>query len=362
MFIILIIFGLITFQNNLTYARYAQFFPTSVIISSRSKKVSESNEQIIPTLDIYEKFNNLENNFVNIEMSNQFKVILESNQLIADPTDKQTVLNMAMISSNAYWAVNETSDWYLVEGYDVIMDHGWDSDGLRGHIYISFDEPIVIISFKGTSLNDETSETDKYVDNLMFSCCCAMVTSRWDGICDCHNLKEMTCDNMCVTDHTNQSDISYFDDAVEIYQYVLKSYPNHTIWTTGHSLGGAVASLVAVEHNSFAMVYGTPGDVLYGTRLGMNLTNDNMVYHYASSADPIFNGNCNGVRSGCNLIGYAMETKCHTGNVCVYPSDSFETINEHRIEILINNYILVEPVPICTFQSNCNDCDKWTFV
>lgn len=263
------------------------------------------------------------------------------------------------MSSNSYYNYNDTDNWKIIEGYNKTIDYGWNGDGLRGYFYISKTLPIGILSFKGTSIYGETRKKDKYMDNMMFSCCCAKVNDRWNEICNCFDGK--ICSNKCVSDFVNYSKISYRDDANIIYKHIKTIYPQYEIWTTGHSLGGVIASILALENNLFAMVYSTPGDKLFAYRCGINLSSK-LIYHYGSNSDPIFNGNCNGLTSTCNLIGYALETKCHTGYVCVYNSTSYETILEHKIDTLINKYIINNNLPTCYEQKECNECESWTFI
>jgi lipase ATG15 len=67
-------------------------------------------------------------------------------------TDKATVLTLATIASNAYIQHQNSSDWVDVGGgFNRSLDIGWESDGLRGHVFTDEDESIVVIGIKGTS-------------------------------------------------------------------------------------------------------------------------------------------------------------------------------------------------------------------
>jgi lipase ATG15 len=67
-------------------------------------------------------------------------------------TDKATILTLAQMAIDAY-AINETSgDWDEIDGgFNRTDDFGWESDGLRGHVYADDGNSTVVIGFKGTS-------------------------------------------------------------------------------------------------------------------------------------------------------------------------------------------------------------------
>jgi lipase ATG15 len=346
------------------YASYIYCMQTTINKSLRTTTFHEttiihsfhnSEKHSFEKLDVPEFYSsNQSNNFV-------FNLIYKNNKYVPDLTDKTNILNMAYMSLNAYYDQNH-EDWVPIDGYYNNLSYGWDSDGIQGHLFVSTDDKIIIMTFKGTSITGETAESDKYMDNVMFSCCCAKVNQRWDSVCDCYNLENRSCSNNCLKYHVNNTEISYLNDAIIIYEYVKSIYSDYDIWTSGHSLGGATSSLLAVKYDLFSMTFGSPGDIMYGSRLDIiNQTKDYNIYHYASESDPIFNGNCNGRTSGCNVIGYALETKCHTGFVCVYPSDSFETVIEHQIEHIIDDHIKIQDPPECVKQLNCQECTNWIF-
>ncbi len=74
-------------------------------------------------------------------------------------------------------------------------------------------------------------------------------------------------------------------------------YPSATIWFTGHSLGGALASLAASTFEASAVTFNAPGEKLYALRLGLDLKKAHSVFHFGVSSDPIFTGRCNGKRA-----------------------------------------------------------------
>ena len=119
-----------------------------------------------------------------------------------DVTDKETVISLALMSSNAYVAIPHTGNWRNVSAPwngSESQNFGWDGDGLRGHVFANEKDNIVVISIKGTSAQgipgsgvDETTVNDKINDNLLFSCCCARVSYLWTTVCDCYT-KSYTC-------------------------------------------------------------------------------------------------------------------------------------------------------------------------
>jgi lipase ATG15 len=295
-----------------------------------------------------------------------------------DPKDKQTILSMAEISYNTYENRNTSHEWKSIYGYNVTGDFGWENDGMRGYIYATDNFEIIILAVKGTSLKfldieGPTSDKDQQMDNLMFSCCCARVNSRWETVCDCYRgltyvVSPDKTDNICYKEclsYTMQNSLSYFKHAESIYLQLKKDYPRSTIYTTGHSLGASVVSILSYKYNLTAICFESPGEFLYASRLGLidnNHIKTSKIYHYGNDADPIFIGSCNGPLSTCSISGYAMETKCHIGNVCTYELNLPTSVTFHTLSYVINNVIKTMNVPNCKEQIDCVDCDNWNFI
>lgn len=306
----------------------------------------------------------------------------------------ETVVSLGRMCYNVYESMIDNGDWYNTDPFIIEDDYGWQDDGLRCYLYTNCDKSILILAIKGTSTslfstNDTTTIRDKYMDNIMFSCCCAAIDFTWTPVCSCYNSSNK-CFHDCVSNFVTLQNESYFKIAQKIYETIRISYPQATIWITGHSLGGALASLIAInsydldtnnENSSFpptsAIAFESPGEMLYAQRLGIfpfsssvkNLTFDSFlskypIYHIYHTADPIPYGACVGKFSSCYYAGYALETKCHIGHVYEVNlrHERFD-INKHKIRYLIDNVLSgIHMMPIPSPQSGCIDCPQWQFI
>ena len=104
-------------------------------------------------------------------------------------------------------------------------------------------------------------------------------------------------------------------------------FPNSDIWLVGHSLGGALASLLGTTYGFPAVAFESPGERLASGRLDIPLPPDIAttgnyalapVTHVYHTADPIPQGTCTGRTSPCAQAGYALETGCHLGKTILY--------------------------------------------
>lgn len=318
-------------------------------------------------------------------------------------TDPETILQLAKLASNAYARLPTDPSWRDVEdpgdnfgtGFNISYSIGWFDRGIRGHVFVESvgkeekRAPLVIIAIKGTTAaglgggngdpdNDggrtgddgKTIDQDKSNDNLLFSCCCGRVSSLWSTVCDCYE-KTYTCNQNCLEKELRSPD-KYYKAALDIYRNVTKLYPDSEIWVVGHSLGGALSSMVGRTFGLPVVTFEAPGEMLASKRLHLPMAPGvpeemEHIWHFGNNADPIFMGVCNGPSSSCSLGGYAMESVCHSGMKCTYDAvhDLGWHVNilNHRLKNVIDNLLSQsnETAP-CVRQSGCIDCYDWTFV
>ncbi|CCH62896.1 hypothetical protein TBLA_0I02380 [Henningerozyma blattae CBS 6284] len=302
--------------------------------------------------------------------------------LVPDVEDKHTILSLAILTSNSYVGTPYEGDWRNVtDEYNSTEPDGfgWDGDGLRGYIFTDDEKKLVVLSIKGTSAralpggggggDTATTVNDKINDNLLFSCCCARVGYLWTTVCDCYE-KSYTCNERCLEKELRRKD-RYYYAVMEIYKELYKNYPDYNVWLTGHSLGGALASLLGRTFGIPTVTFEAPGEDLPARRLHLPFPPGlpsylEGIWHFGHNADPIFMGTCNGASSSCSIGGYAMETECHTGQVCVYNvvKDKGWHVNllHHRIHTVIDDVIEdYDDVPRCVDPDPCVDCFNWRF-
>ncbi|KAL3466380.1 Alpha/Beta hydrolase protein [Aspergillus heterothallicus] len=302
---------------------------------------------------------------------------------IAGPniTDRQTVLTFAKMTANDYIEVPGTEDWEDINGrLNYSTSFGWQNDGLRGHIYADKTNSTIVISLKGTSpaLFDGagTTTNDKVNDNLFFSCCCGQGGSYlWRQVCDCQE-SAFNANLTCIVEAMNDEN-RYYRASIDLYSNVTELYPNARVWLTGHSLGGAMASLLGLTFGIPVVTFEAVPEALPAARLGLPAPPGNDprlpqtrkftgAYHFGHTADPVYMGTCNGVSSVCTWGGYAMESACHTGQICVYDTVGDKgwrvAIGTHRIKAVISDVLEVyDDVPRCTAEEECYDCELWKF-
>ncbi|KAL4807099.1 putative lipase atg15 [Aspergillus unguis] len=296
-------------------------------------------------------------------------------------TDRQTVLTFAKMTANDYIEVPGTEDWQDINGkLNYSTSFGWRNDGLRGHIYADQTNSTIVISIKGTSpaLFDglETTTNDKVNDNLFFGCCCGQGGSYlWRQVCDCQK-SAFNANLTCIVEAMNDEN-RYYRASIDLYSNVTELYPNAKVWLTGHSLGGAMASLLGLTFGLPVVTFEAVPEALPAARLGLpsppgndpNLPQQRKftgAYHFGHTADPVYMGTCNGVSSLCTWGGYAMESACHTGQMCVYDTVADKgwrvALGTHRIKAVISDVIEdYDDVPQCAAEEECFDCELWKF-
>ncbi|KAI1350490.1 Alpha/Beta hydrolase protein [Xylaria sp. FL0043] len=296
-----------------------------------------------------------------------------------DVTDKETVLTMAYIVSNAYVETPDLPDWDEVgEPFNRTEDFGWESDGLRGHIWGDETNSTIVIGLKGTTPavfdGEGTTTNDKINDNLFFSCCCGQ-QGQWTykQVCNCAT-GTYSCNNTCVRNALRDEN-RYYQAARELYSNVTELYPNSNIWVAGHSLGGAVSSMIGLTYGVPVVTFEAVPEALAASRLGLPVPPHGDpefpqtrqytgAYHFGHTADPIFIGTCNGATASCSYGGYALETACHAGFECTYDTVADNGwrvgVGTHKIRSVINDVIKkYDTVPECKYTPECRDCASW---
>jgi lipase ATG15 len=295
-----------------------------------------------------------------------------------DVQDKDTVVNFSIMSEDAYHPDQWDPEWEIVDDkYNTSIPFGWEASGIQGHVFSDTSNSTVIIAIKGTTVamfaGNGTSMSDKDNDNLFGSCCCGQGGAyMWHQACDCKT-GTYTCDNTCVKDELKKPD-RYFEAILELYDEVIKLYPTANIITTGHSLGGVLASLIGLYHGVPSITFEAYPQALAASRLGLPTAGEISPqrkntggFHFGHTADPIYTGTCNGASSFCSIAGYAFETTCFTGKRCVYDvvkdwgwraSTSYHKLN-YSIE---NVYMKYEKAAPCEEEAvDCVDCYLWKF-
>ncbi|KAE9399288.1 alpha/beta-hydrolase [Gymnopus androsaceus JB14] len=258
-----------------------------------------------------------------------------------DVENLHTLAQLGRMSGNAY-ALPGQKDWYGIDPvWNISFPFGYEDaeDGFRGHVFLSQDNSTVVLSIKGTTLQGPTSKKDKYNDNLLFSCCCARVDLSWvfNQVCDCyaHNWR---CDNKCLSDALIEDSL-FYTVGVNLVNDLLMLYPTANLWLVGHSLGGALASLLG-------STYGLPAVT------------------FESPRDPIPQGACTGFGSPCAQAGYALETRCHLGKGIRIRYCRTHSIKEVITKVLEADGVEWEDgreVPEAKEEIGCVDCYKWEF-
>ncbi|RKU48171.1 putative lipase atg15 [Coniochaeta pulveracea] len=294
-------------------------------------------------------------------------------------TDKETLLSLALMAANAYVEKPGQADWEDVgTPFNRSADFGWEGDGLRGHVWADENNSTIIIGLKGTSLavfdGDGTTTNDKENDNLFFGCCCGQQTP-WTvrPVCDCAT-GTYSCNNTCVSQALRDEN-RYYQAARELYANVTELYPDSNVWLTGHSLGGAVSSLLGLTYGLPSVTFEAVPEALPAARLGLPVPPGadpetpqtrkfTGAFHVGHTADPVYIGTCHGVTASCTFGGYALETACHTGYECVYDVVAEKGwrvgIGTHKIRVVIHDVLMAyDTVPECKFTPECRDCANW---
>ncbi|KAJ7145139.1 alpha/beta-hydrolase [Mycena crocata] len=297
-----------------------------------------------------------------------------------DVEHRSTVLELAKMSNNAYVDPEDPAWYELGADWAVSYPFGWepDADGFRGHVFATPDNKTVVLALKGTSAGflgggGPTAKKDKLNDNLLFSCCCARVDWTWTTVCGCYR-SGWKCDANCV-EESLIDDSLFYPIGTNLYNNLTYMYPTSDIWVIGHSLGGALASLLGATFGAPVVAFEAPGEKMAAGRLHLpSPPSTQHITHVYHTADPIAMGTCNGVLSSCALGGYAMESRCHLGKSIIYDTVSNLSWSvDVRLHGIVNviEKVLNEPwppsveegreVPEAHAEEDCVECYSWEF-
>jgi len=295
-----------------------------------------------------------------------------------DIEDKLTVIGFANMSEDAYKPGPNDPEWMDIDlKFNNSIPFGWDDSGIRGHVFSDATNSTIVLAVKGTTVamfeGNGTSGHDKTNDNLFGSCCCGQGGSYlWRKVCDCQT-GTYTCDDTCVKKELRNSS-NYYAATLELYDEVIKLYPYSNIITTGHSLGGVLASLIGLQHSIPAVTFEAYPQALAAQRLGLPTAGDITPlrkntggFHFGHTADPVYMGTCQSSSSFCSIAGYAFETICHTGKKCAYDVVKDwgwrQSTSTHRLRYAIDNvYSKYDEVATCVDEDvTCVDCYLWKF-
>ncbi|EXJ58279.1 hypothetical protein A1O7_05704 [Cladophialophora yegresii CBS 114405] len=157
-----------------------------------------------------------------------------------------------------------------------------------------------------------------------------------------------------------------YSTALAIMRNFSTWYPNASIWTVGHSVGGSLVSLMGLTFNIPSVSFEAPPQKLAAERLGLAPPPRSTDFHIGNTADPVFMGTCNGDFSSCSVAGCAFESQCHTGKLCVYDTVQDQgwrrSITNHRINVVIPQVLeAYNSTPVREADDECVDCFNWKF-
>lgn len=304
-----------------------------------------------------------------LSFKNQVPFVIENE----DWHNYNNILNLANMSHMVYYDDYEWDNGEYNKSHDISLD----KNSVKAYIFSNQDETVNVVAFKGTTVDiihslESVGGMDKKNDNLFFSCCyykqVRNLKCSLDNFGENDDYRECSID--CYKESLNQ-EYNYYNIGKNIIDGWKSTidFENSLVIFSGHSLGGALATMMGITYNKYVVTFESPGEKHYIDLVGLKYTDENLnkIYHYGHNADIIFTGKCKGGLSWCKLGGYTIETKCHIGNVCEYDVinklNIHESIFTHKIKYVIENVITQwnASLPSCEIKTECQECLKWNY-
>jgi lipase ATG15 len=300
-----------------------------------------------------------------IQNEKEFKINSNESELL----NYSNIKNLLLMTYNAYFEIDD-SHWAKIP-YNTTLDISID-DTIKGYIFTDSINNINIIALKGTTLwegspSNFNSKSDKFNDNLFYSCCYYKQSSIFNNMCNADPTNSKECSKKCYEQSLN-FDFNYIKIGINIVENIKKfiDFNNSKVIFTGHSLGAGIATYLALKYDKEAITFQGPGEKHYLDLIStFSKKSQKKIYHFGHNADSIMMGNCGNL---CWIFGYNINTKCHIGHSCIYKAKEklgiSEGIRPHRLKYVID-YILPHweyDMPECILNEQCTDCKKWDYI
>ena len=291
------------------------------------------------------------------------------------PINYNTIKNMMLMSYNAYMEQDD-SNWQKVD-YNLTSNISVSPDDIRGYLFSDETRTHNIIAIKGTTISfipmflsifNSTVSNDKLNDNLFFSCCFYKESKLFHDTCTDDSTSKYECKKSCYKESLNMEKnyISMLPIIVDNIKKVI-DFDKSNVYFTGHSLGGFLSMLLGLQYDKQVVTFDSPGGKHFLDLLGVDYSSkDSRIYHFGHNADSIMNGHCGSL---CWTWGYNVETKCKTGNSCIYDSKTklglSDSIRTHQLSYLVKNILphWENDFPECKYHDKCEEnCKKWTYI
>lgn len=129
-----------------------------------------------------------------------------------------------------------------------------------------------------------------------------------------------------------------------------------------------MSALIGLAFGAPVVAFEAPGERLAARRLHLPLppgmpSSKTGITHVYHTADPIPMGACTGAYSGCYAAGFALESRCHTGETILYDTVTVKgwsvDVRTHRIGEVISK-VLMDPWPVEDGDDGGGDKKKGT--